>query len=107
MPRCLSIGITEEEFWGMTLRRLRIREKAYELSQQTIDTYMWMMGQYVACAINCTIGNLGRTKPAEYPDEPFSQHKEPTDEELLQQMLFNEELWIANSKMKNLEETII
>lgn len=117
LPTALSIGITESEFWKLTMRRLNAYIAADKLKTERIDLYMHTMGTYVLAAINSS--NMGASEwyigktneRPKYPEQPFMQaHKqeELSDEDLddkIKSKLYNEDNWIKSLSGGNLPPT--
>ena len=97
----------------MTPRVLDVHLRGYELRREEIDRQQYYLGCYFYKALDIVLGNMMRPqgKPAEnYLDRPFMQPQDTEEEKLekeIQQAIRNEQLWIADARMKGLPETII
>lgn len=120
MPNALSIGVSYELFWHLTPKKLKTFEKAYRIKKRLKDEEMYMQGYYNMIAFEVALSNFGACmfggKPeAKYLDEPilFKEQREEkmTQEEKdnleIQKMIFAEEMWIRNDKLRGLPETMI
>ena len=98
LPNALAIGVPYETFWHLTPKKLKAFYKSHEIRRKIGDEKMWMMGLYVASALDSTVCNafLWRRKGEKghgYEKQPFLQKqiKENTEEELQRQR----ELFVA------------
>lgn len=97
-PKANAIGVSWKEFWGMNPHIIKLLLKGHDIKTKMEDEKMWMMGLYVASALDSTVCNafLWRRKGEKghgYEKQPFLQKqiKENTEEELQRQR----ELFVA------------
>lgn len=83
LPYMLAIGVTEDEFWHLTLRQMKIRQKAYEIKMRMQDEQAWAFcGNYVFSAVSTAVDHClnGRKARTEYIGSPMLR-KYSDDEE--------------------------
>lgn len=72
-PYFMSIGMTYEQYWHGEPRMARAYYQAEKIRMEQRDADAWLIGAYVANAIDSIVGNHFRQKgatPAKYPDMP-------------------------------------
>ena len=75
----LVIGGNEDKFWSLTPSELKFYFDVERKKKQQKEQEMWLMGQYIRCAIESSYQNcIGMTdykkfKPLEYPKCPHIQ----------------------------------
>lgn len=84
LPNALAIGIPYKIFWHLTPKKLKAFYKAHEIRAKIEDEKMWMMGLYVASALDSTVCNafLWRKKGEKghlYEEKPLLQKQEETE----------------------------
>lgn len=105
LPYALSIGISYNDFWDMTLKQFRIHEKGHNLKLKEIDKMNWYLGQYIYMADLAATDNClnGRKSRAKYADKPFLQDVEldtKTEEEQLEDETKKEKLAAEKTFLK-------
>ena len=104
-----------------TLSDLSYYDKAYEIKKKMVDEQNYMMGVYNYKALETAFYNFSlgfdtkhkKKKAMPYLKQPFlykEEEKEMTEEEIqeaIQKEIFKEEMWIRNSRLKGLPETVI
>ena len=116
----MAIGVSYELFWHLTPKKLKAFEKAHKIKKKIKDEEMYMQGFYNLIAFEVSLshfgaGVFGGKSEAKYLEEPitFKSYREEnmTQEELdnleIQKMIYAEEMWIRNDKLRGLPETII
>ena len=66
--------MTYEQYWYGDPLMVRAYFEAEQQRRQARNEYAWLQGQYMAEAINATVGNMMREKgsqPAKYPTKPY------------------------------------
>lgn len=103
LPEAIRIGVPEERFFHLTPRKLRAYYKAYgdhlDEQRKRDDINNYNLGIYFAEAIASTVGNQlsgKHSKPHKYPDKPFSENKNNSEEELQRKR----ELFMSALKVK-------
>lgn len=79
LPLALSIGISEHDFWNMTMRQLNIHIKAHEMKMKILDQQVWAFcGVYVLSAVGVAVEHClaGKDAKSEYVQSPITQNKE-------------------------------
>lgn len=74
LPQCLAMGISEEKFWTMNIRKLRPYIKAEEIKREKLNAEYHLMGCYVFEAVSTVFDNAFRkdgTKPRPFMEKPF------------------------------------
>ena len=91
MPYAIAIGIKEEDFWHMTMRRLRAHIEAHEIQVKEQDRLNHMLGQYIQSAV----ASIFR-KNQKYVEKPFlyEEHNLDTNKES------NEEIAVFEMKQR-------
>ena len=114
VPECLAMGITYEEFWESTPRKLNVLIDGYKLKRQVEDEQAWMLGEYVFHAVTVALSNSFRKKGQKAQDffevmkEPISKRIETDengltekDKKLKTELLFkNLEIMAANHRLQ-------
>lgn len=92
------MGISWQDFWGMNPHIIKLLQKGHEEKIKIEDEKMWIMGMYVASALDSTVCNafLWRREGEKghgYENQPLlqKQGKESAEEELQRQR----ELFVA------------
>lgn len=76
------MGITYDEFWKLTPRKLKIYVEGYKLKRKIEDENAWFSGGYVFSAVTLALGNAFRKKGEkaqsyfETFDKPFLQMRD-------------------------------
>lgn len=67
------MGVSERDFWDMTIRQLHSYEKARELMERRADENAWNEGRYTMLALMTAldIGFNGKKAKQKYPEHPF------------------------------------
>lgn len=69
------MGVTYDLFWHLTPVKLNPFFEAYRQKRQEKSNDMWLMGQYVAAALDATVCNcmpfMKRSRKGKYPEEPI------------------------------------
>lgn len=69
------MGISYDLFWRLNPKKLMPFAEAYKRKQQLRSGEMWLMGQYVASALDATVCNampfIKRKKKGKYFEEPI------------------------------------
>jgi len=108
------MGITYEEFWESTPRKLNVLIDGYKLKRQVEDEQAWMLGEYVFHAVTVALSNSFRKKGQKAQDffevmkEPISKRIETDengltekDKKLKTELLFkNLEIMAANHRLQ-------
>lgn len=86
LPNALAIGVPYETFWHLTPKKLKAFYNAHEIKRKIRDEDMWIMGMYVASALDSTVCNafLWRKKGEKghtYEEKPFLQKSEEKEHE--------------------------
>lgn len=74
LPQCLAIGISEEKFWTLNIKKLHPYQKAEELKRDKLNADFHLMGCYVFEAVATVVDNALRkegTSPKRYLEKPF------------------------------------
>ena len=74
LPQCLAMGIRAEDFWHMTMLRLRPYLEAERIKKENQNYMMWLQGAYIMNALECAIHNAFAkkgTKPLKYLEKPI------------------------------------
>lgn len=69
MPYAIAIGVDEQRFWELTPRKIKPYEKAYLMREETYDTHMWHLGQYVMSAVAVVLSD--KKHKVDYVKKPF------------------------------------
>lgn len=71
----LKIGVPWDVFWHLNPKKLEPFVKAYAQKKQERSDEMWLMGQYVAAALDATVCNampfIKRRSKGKYPERPI------------------------------------
>lgn len=71
----LKVGVPWETFWHLNPKKLEPFVKAYAQKKQERSDEMWLMGQYVAAALDSTVCNamplIKRRRKGKYPERPI------------------------------------
>lgn len=102
----LAIGVTEDEFWHLTLRQMKIRQKAYEIRMKMQDEQVWAFcGNYVFSAVSTAVDHCmnGRKAKSKYIEKPMLENFGLTEEEINQKKLdeFIEKMKVMESNWKS------
>ena len=62
LPQCLAMGISYEEFWKLTPRKLNVLFEGYKLRRKIEDEKAWLLGGYIFEAVSVSMGNAFRKK---------------------------------------------
>ena len=90
-PYYLSIGMTPEQYWDGDPLLAKYYRRADEIKQKRKNQELWLQGMYIyeaLCDVAPILHAFARkgTKPAPYPDRPYSLTvKEREDERKLQE----------------------
>lgn len=97
LPKALMMGVDYDLFWTLNPESLKPFIKAFSLQQEQIDTSAWLNGLYVRLAVGSVLGNN-----TDYPKQPLSIAKEPSEEELVNEIknAVIERMVIINSRFK-------
>ncbi|PJJ27837.1 hypothetical protein [Lacrimispora celerecrescens] len=98
MPEALNMGVPYDLFWRLNPRKLLPFVEAYRRKQQQRSDEMWLMGQYVASALDATVCNampfIKRKWRGKYFEEPIrvtpktEEEKRSESEKALQGFIF-------------------
>lgn len=113
MPAALVMGVPYDLFWHLNPRKLLPFAEAYRRKNQERSNEMWLMGQYVASALDATVCNAmpftKRKRKGKYFEEPIrvtpktEEEKKLEEEKALQSFLgfagaFEKEVKKRNNK---------
>lgn len=65
----MAMGVSYEEFWRLTPRRVNVIVEAYKLKRHIEDEKAWLLGDYIFDAVSLALSNAFRkkgSKPKEY-----------------------------------------
>lgn len=90
------MGVTWQEFWDMNPHIIKLLQKGHQEKIKIEDEKMWIMGMYVASALDSTVCNAflwrGKgSKPHNYIEKPILSAIEKKDEEIGETQLTEEE----------------
>ena len=85
-PYYLSVGMTPEQYWDGDSTLVKYYRKADELTRKRRNEHMWLQGMYIydaLCAVSPVLNAFAKkgTKPAPYPDHPYSLTNKDREEE--------------------------
>lgn len=93
----IKVGVPYETFWHLNPSKMMPFIKAYGQRQQERSDEMWLMGQYVAAALDATVCNampfVKRRRKGKYPEKPIRvtpltpEEKKEEEEKALNQFL--------------------
>lgn len=92
LPKALTIGMTEEQFWETNPRKMKPYSEAFKQRQMIADTNNWTLGLYIKSAFVAAMDKRGK-----YPDKPYLQDVE--DKRIITEELNESEQEIARRKM--------
>lgn len=95
--------MTEERFWNGTYRTMNAYSSAHKMKLEEQDTFNWMLGQYFACALNCTVGNMLKKEGQQlesYIEKPFMSAIEEENVKLVTDPEANERLAVEEMKAR-------
>ena len=81
LPYCLSIGMTEEQFWKGDPSLVQAYKQAQRLRDERKNQELWLQGLYFYKALSVVISNAfggGKTARQKYFEEPIDLHPEET-----------------------------
>lgn len=97
LPEALNMGVPYDLFWRLNPRKLLPFAEAYRRKRQQHSDEMWLMGQYVASALDATVCNamplIKRKRKGKYFEEPIrvtpktEEEKKMEEEQALQRFL--------------------
>ena len=100
-----------ETFWHLSPKKLESFWRAHELRKQEQSDEMWLMGQYVAVALDATVCNampfIKRKQKGKYPEKPIrvipltEEEKREEEEKVLQAFIGFSGAFESNVKSKN------
>lgn len=110
MPAYLAMGMSYEDYWHGPAELTVATRKAFEIKVKQTNQEAWLLGQYVMCALDCTVGNMfrkNRSQLSSYPKEPFPLTQEEFEEaerrkkkEKFEKMKADMIKWAKNSQNK-------
>lgn len=94
LPNVIAMGISYDDFWSLTPRKLNVIIDGYKLKRKIDDEKQWFLGGYMFEAVSIALGNAFRKKNQkaksyfELLDKPFFKHlpEELTEDEKQQQL---------------------
>ena len=97
MPSALAVGVSYDIFWHLNPKKLHPFFESHKIRRQERSNDMWLMGQYVAAALDATVCNampfVKRRRKGKYPERPIQvlpkteKEKQFEEEQALQQAL--------------------
>lgn len=62
IPQVIAIGLSYDDFWRLTPRKLNVILEGYKLRRRVQDESQWLLGGYVFQAVSVALGNAFRKK---------------------------------------------
>lgn len=62
LPQMMAMGISYEEFWSLTPRKINVIIEGYKLRRKVEDEKQWLLGGYMFEAVSIALGNAFRKK---------------------------------------------
>lgn len=62
LPQMMAMGISYEEFWSLTPRKIKVIIEGYKLTRKVEDEKQWLLGGYMFEAVSIALGNAFRKK---------------------------------------------
>ena len=87
IPNVMAMGISYDEFWKLTPRKLNVIIEGYKVTRKAEDEKQWFLGGYMFEAVSVALGNAFRkknTNPQNYFDlleKPFLSHDKELSED--------------------------
>lgn len=72
----MAIGISEEVFWTLTPRKLKIYGEAHEKKLKEQDRQLWTLGAYFTNACTVAIDHTFGKGRSDYLEKPFSERED-------------------------------
>lgn len=78
----MAMGVSYDEFWTLTPRKVKVIVEAYRQKRQIEDEQMWFLGGYIFDAVSIAIGNALKKK-GQKSKEYFELVKEPISKRIM------------------------